>query len=83
MGEELRRGGAMTKRFDYDTAFSRNIGWVTKSEQRALRAGGSPLRGSGASEGFTCSRWPAWVSEDSNVAELDHFDLVNFNRQAE
>ena len=27
----------MRPEFDYDVAFSRNIGWVTEAEQRSLR----------------------------------------------
>ena len=28
----------MTAAFDYDTAFGRNLGWLTRAEQAALRA---------------------------------------------
>ncbi len=68
-------------RFDYDQAFSRNIGWVTTAEQESLRhkrvaIGG--LGGVGGSHLIVLSRLGIGAF---NIADLDDFDLPNFNRQ--
>lgn len=68
-------------RFDYHQAFSRNIGWVTREEQEALRhkrvaIGG--LGGVGGSHLIVLSRLGIGAF---NIADLDDFDLPNFNRQ--
>ena len=68
-------------RFEYDQAFSRNIGWVTREEQEALRhkrvaIGG--LGGVGGSHLIVLSRLGIGAF---NIADLDDFDLPNFNRQ--
>jgi molybdopterin/thiamine biosynthesis adenylyltransferase/nitroreductase len=68
--------------FDYDTAFSRNLGWVTESEQRALRqkrVAIAGLGGAGGSHLLTLTRLGIGAF---HVADLDTFELVNFNRQA-
>lgn len=68
--------------FDYSTAFSRNIGWVTGGEQQILRhrriaiAG---LGGVGGSHLLTLTRLGIGAF---NIADFDAFDLANFNRQA-
>lgn len=68
--------------FDYDLAFSRNIGWLTHAEQRSLRdkriaiAG---LGGVGGSHLLTLTRLGIGAF---NIADLDRFELANFNRQA-
>jgi len=68
--------------FDYKTAFSRNIGWVTEAEQEILRhkriaiAG---LGGVGGSHLLTLTRLGVGAF---NISDLDIFELANFNRQA-
>ncbi len=69
------------QKFDYDLAFSRNIGWVTSDEQSLLRnkrvaIGG--LGGVGGSHLIVLSRLGIGAF---NIADLDDFDLPNFNRQ--
>jgi molybdopterin/thiamine biosynthesis adenylyltransferase len=73
--------GSAMNAFDYDQAFSRNIGWVTREEQEALRhkrvaIGG--LGGVGGSHLIVLSRLGIGAF---NIADLDDFDLPNFNRQ--
>ena len=67
--------------FDYSEAFSRNIGWVTPAEQDVLRhkkvaIGG--LGGVGGSHLIVLSR--LGIGRFS-IADLDRFELANFNRQ--
>lgn len=68
--------------FDYDLAFSRNIGWVTRTEQEILRnkriaiAG---LGGVGGSHLLTLTRLGIGAF---TMADFDIFELQNFNRQA-
>jgi molybdopterin/thiamine biosynthesis adenylyltransferase len=67
--------------FDYDAAFSRNIGWVSENEQAQLRQtrvaiGG--LGGVGGSHLLTLAR--LGIGKFS-IADYDTFDIVNFNRQ--
>lgn len=68
--------------FDYQEAFSRNIGWVTKSEQEQLRQskvaiGG--LGGVGGDHAIVCARLGIG---SFHISDLDHYDIANFNRQA-
>ena len=68
--------------FDYDAAFSRNLGWVTEAEQQQLRqkciaiAG---LGGVGGSHLLTLARLGIGAFK---LADFDTFDVPNFNRQA-
>ncbi len=69
-------------RFDYDTAFSRNIGWVTAIEQdllRIKRVAIAGLGGVGGSHLLTLTRLGIGAF---NLADFDVFELPNFNRQA-
>jgi len=68
--------------FDYHTAFSRNIGWVTPAEQallRSRRVAIAGLGGVGGSHLLTLTRLGIGAF---TIADLDHFELANFNRQA-
>lgn len=68
--------------FDYDRAFSRNIGWVTRDEQQRLRRARvavAGLGGVGGSHVLTLSR--LGISH-FHIADFDEFDVHNMNRQA-
>lgn len=68
--------------FDYHTAFSRNIGWMTGEEQNLLRnkrVAIAGLGGVGGSHLITLSRLGIGKF---NIADFDRFELPNFNRQA-
>ena len=68
--------------FDYREAFSRNIGWLTESEQQTLqgkRIAIAGLGGVGGSHLLTLSRLGVGCF---NISDLDHFELANMNRQA-
>lgn len=72
----------MNKLFDYDLAFSRNIGWVTEEEQQILRSKKiaiAGLGGVGGSHLLTLSRLGVGHFK---ISDLDVFELANFNRQA-
>lgn len=72
----------MSVAFDYDAAFSRNIGWVSEAEQAVLRSKRvaiAGLGGVGGSHLLTLARLGVGAF---NVADFDVFELANFNRQA-
>lgn len=68
--------------FDYATAFSRTIGWITAAEQAALRSKRvaiAGLGGVGGSHLFTLTRLGI---QSFHLADMDRFGTENFNRQA-
>lgn len=68
--------------FDYDEAFSRNLGWVTEEEQAQLRSKRIAIAGMGGVGGshlITLSRLGIGAF---NLSDFDSFELANFNRQA-
>jgi len=67
--------------FDYGTAFSRNLGWVTRDEQRALRGKRVAIAGLGGVGGLHLLTLVRLGIEHFHLAEFDRFDLANFNRQ--
>lgn len=67
--------------FDYNTAFSRNIGWVTEVEQERLRNCRVAIGGLGGVGGVHLLTLARLGIGKFNVADFDKFDLVNFNRQ--
>lgn len=72
----------MTTKFNYRTAFSRNIGWVTADEQAALakkRIAIAGMGGVGGSHLLTLTRLGIGAF---NLSDFDSFELANFNRQA-
>ena len=68
--------------FDYTTAFSRNIGWVNEAEQQTLRTKRVAIAGMGGVGGFHLLTLARLGVEKLNIADLDVFELANFNRQA-
>ncbi|TDY03788.1 ThiF family adenylyltransferase [Thiohalophilus thiocyanatoxydans] len=71
----------MSPPFDYFTAFSRNIGWVTREEQAALRDKRVAVAGMGGVGGSHLITLARLGVGHFNIADLDDFDLPNFNRQ--
>jgi tRNA A37 threonylcarbamoyladenosine dehydratase len=72
----------MTNAFDYATAFSRNIGWVTQAEQATLSHKRVALAGMGGVGGFHLMTLVRLGIQRFHIADLDHFELANWNRQA-
>ena len=70
-----------TEWFDYQTAFARNIGWITPQEQlvlRSKRVAIAGLGGVGGSHLLTLTRLGIGAF---TLADFDSFELANFNRQ--
>lgn len=68
--------------FDYQTAFSRNIGWVTGAEQAVLRNSRIAIAGMGGVGGIHLLTLARLGVGKFNISDFDTFDQVNFNRQA-
>jgi molybdopterin/thiamine biosynthesis adenylyltransferase len=71
-----------TPAFDYGTAFNRNIGWLTEAEQERLRHKRIAIAGMGGVGGFHLTALARLGIQKFHIADLDHFELANFNRQA-
>ena len=67
--------------FDYDTAFSRNLGWVTGPEQRRLAGKRVAIAGMGGVGGAHLLTLARLGVRHFHIADLDTFELANFNRQ--
>jgi tRNA A37 threonylcarbamoyladenosine dehydratase len=72
----------MNKPFDYNLAFSRNIGWVTEAEQAILRTKRIAIAGLGGVGGSHLLTLTRLGVGKFNIADFDRFELANFNRQA-
>ena len=68
--------------FEYGEAFSRNLGWVTEAEQQTLRTKRVALAGMGGVGGFHLLTLARLGVTRFVIADLDDFELANFNRQA-
>lgn len=72
----------MTQTFDYGHAFDRNIGWVTSAEQQRLKTKRVAIAGLGGVGGFHLLTLARLGVAKFRIADLDTFELANFNRQA-
>jgi len=72
----------VTALFDYDAAFSRNLGWVTRSEQRVLAGKRVAIAGLGGVGGAHLMTLARLGVGHFHIADFDAFDITNFNRQA-
>jgi molybdopterin/thiamine biosynthesis adenylyltransferase len=70
-----------TPAFSYDEAFSRNLGWVTAGEQRALRDKRVAIAGLGGVGGVHLITLARLGIGRFRLADFDRFDVANFNRQ--
>ncbi|MEK7323580.1 MAG: ThiF family adenylyltransferase [Pseudomonadota bacterium] len=68
--------------FDYGLAFSRNTGWVTRDEQTILRHKRIAIAGMGGVGGSHLLTLTRLGVGAFHIADFDHFELANFNRQA-
>jgi molybdopterin/thiamine biosynthesis adenylyltransferase len=75
------QGGALASEFSYDDAFSRNIGWVTRAEQRSLRDKCVAIAGLGGVGGVHLLTLARLGIGRFRIADFDAFDIANFNRQ--
>ena len=67
--------------FDYGTAFSRNIGWVSEQEQALLRDKRVAIAGLGGVGGIHLLTLARLGIGKFSIADLDTFGMENFNRQ--
>jgi molybdopterin/thiamine biosynthesis adenylyltransferase len=68
--------------FNYENAFSRNIGWVTESEQQILRGKKVAIAGCGGVGGVHLLTLSRLGIANFNISDFDEFEVHNFNRQA-
>jgi len=72
----------MKTEFNYERAFSRNIGWVTASEQQTLRRKRVAIAGLGGVGGAHLLTLTRLGIGEFHISDFDTFDIPNFNRQA-
>lgn len=68
--------------FNYEEAFSRNIGWVTEKEQQQLRKTKVAIGGLGGVGGDHTIVLSRLGIGNFHISDLDDYDVANFNRQA-
>jgi len=68
--------------FSYEQAFDRNLGWVSESEQQVLRSKRVAIAGLGGVGGAHLIALTRLGIGRFTLADFDHFELHNFNRQA-
>jgi molybdopterin/thiamine biosynthesis adenylyltransferase len=71
----------MVQAFDYDQAFSRNVGRVTDEEQRRLRTARVAIAGLGGVGGLHLLTLARLSIGRFAIADLDVIEVANFNRQ--
>src|SRR5690349_17939081 len=74
-------GGRLLSRFSYDEAFSRNLGWFADYEQQALRGKTVAIAGMGGVGGVHLLTLARLGVANFRIADLDRFEVANFNRQ--
>jgi len=67
--------------FDYELAFSRNLGLVQPEEQARLKDARVAIAGLGAVGGMHLMTLARMGVGHFHIADLDHYELANFNRQ--
>ncbi|WP_343847036.1 ThiF family adenylyltransferase [Bowmanella denitrificans] len=70
-----------TPTFDYENAFSRNIGWFTESEQAELKDKCVAIAGCGGVGGIHTLTMARLGIGRFKLADFDDFGIENFNRQ--
>jgi molybdopterin/thiamine biosynthesis adenylyltransferase len=68
-------------KFEYNNAFSRNIGWLTQDEQSRLRKSRVAIAGLGGVGGAHLLTLTRLGLGNFNIADFDDFDVHNLNRQ--
>ena len=68
--------------FDYHNAFSRNIGWLTSTEQTFLASKKVAIAGMGGVGGEYLVTLSRLGLRRFSIADFDTFEVHNFNRQA-
>lgn len=68
--------------FDYNSAFSRNIGWVTEDEQRQLGRARVAIAGAGGVGSEHMVTLARMGIQNFTISDFDQYEVHNFNRQA-
>ena len=71
----------MKSNFNYEEAFSRNLGWVTEEEQQVLRGKKVAIAGLGGVGGIHLLTLVRLGVSEFHIADNDTFEIANFNRQ--
>ncbi|HEX4634964.1 MAG TPA: ThiF family adenylyltransferase [Rhizomicrobium sp.] len=71
----------MTSGFSYADAFDRNLGWFTDREQQSLKEKTIAIAGMGGVGGVHLLTLARLGFSKFHIADLDSFELANFNRQ--
>ena len=71
----------MTSPFSYTDAFDRNLGWFTEQEQRSLKGKTIAIAGMGGVGGVHLLTLTRLGIAKFRIADLDTFEVANFNRQ--
>jgi molybdopterin/thiamine biosynthesis adenylyltransferase len=67
--------------FSYEQAFDRNLGWVSEGEQQVLRSKRVAIAGLGGVGGAHLLALARLGVGKFTLADFDHFEIQNFNRQ--
>src|SRR3954468_20686442 len=67
--------------YSYEQAFDRNLGWVSEKEQQALRSKRVAIAGLGGVGGAHLLALARLGVGKFTLADLDRFEIQNFNRQ--
>lgn len=78
----MSASGSPVPVFNYDKAFSRNIGWVTLTEQEKLKSARIAIAGLGGVGGAHLRTLARLGLTKFNISDFDDFDVHNLNRQA-
>ena len=70
-----------SREFNYERAFARNTGWVTRAEQQSLRSKRVAIGGLGGVGGAHLIVLTRLGIGAFNIADFDTFDVPNINRQ--
>jgi molybdopterin/thiamine biosynthesis adenylyltransferase len=68
--------------YNYEAAISRNIGWLTPTEQSRLRSSRVAVAGLGGVGGAHLLTLARLGIGHFHIADYDHYEIHNFNRQA-
>jgi len=68
--------------FNYQSAFSRNLGWVTEKEQETLKNKRIAIAGMGGVGGTHLLTLTRLGIGHFNISDMDTYEQANFNRQA-
>ena len=71
----------MENKFDYATAFDRNLGWLTEQEQQKLKSSCVAIAGVGGAGGYQAQALARMGVGRFRIADLDTYELTNMNRQ--